>query len=845
VSARPKASQRAGAVLAARVAPYPAWVIKHHRGVIVAWLVAAAISGILASRLPLRTDFSWLLPDRQPSVVALRQLTARKTSSAVIEIGVASPSPDVTRRFTADLAKALREKLPHELLSEVDEDDGDIRRFIWDHRHLYAPLPDLKAVHDALEERVGRAAGFDLGLDDEAAVDADEKQKLDELRDKLAKVKAAVQREPGYVGEGGKLRMLVLRCRFGDTEPEKGFETVQRLEHIVAELDPKRVDPGLEVGWCGDPVSGAQEHELVLRDVVRSVGLCLLLVAAVLMIYFRALRAVVALVLALGLSCAITFGFTKLWVGHLNTSTAFLGSVVAGNGINFGIIYLARYFEERRRRGATHAEATRTALARTVVPTLVAAAAAGSAYLSLTITTFRGFSELGVIAGSGMAFCWIGAYLLLPALVTWFERRAPLVKVGVAPLPSSRRAWTVPPTRTAAAISIVLVALATVLSAVGARQLWGNPFEDDLTTLRSRSYPRSQTGIWSKRLDASFGRDQSGGFYLGVARAEDVPRVVQALRDVEKKTPEGERQLGKIDALSEVLPGEPAEQAEKIRLLGKIRNFLRHIEPGIEPDSDEAKLLADLRPPAEIAPLTFADLPPRVQQAFTENDGRQGLILAVHPAPPVDNTTFHGLRKSVVALRSLKLPDDLKARTEISGSDVIFIEMMEAVEKEGPRASFLSFGLVLALLCLAFGPRGGMALTTFALFVGVFGMFGLMAITGVRLNFLNYIAVPITIGIGVDYPFNIVARIRQEGWRASRGMLRTAGAVAICSSTTIIGYAVLLLSDTGAIRSFGAAAVLGELTTISAAIIVVPAIVLVAATLRARAPAAGAGTGAP
>ena len=127
-----------------------------------------------------------------------------------------------------------------------------------------------------------------------------------------------------------------------------------------------------------------------------------------------------------------------------------------------------------------------------------------------------------------------------------------------------------------------------------------------------------------------------------------------------------------------------------------------------------------------------------------------------------------------------------------------------------------------------------MALTTFALFVGVFGMFGLMSILGVRLNFLNYIAVPITIGIGVDYPFNIVARLRQEGWGASRAVARTAGAVALCSMTTIIGYAVLLLSDTGAIRSFGAAAVLGEVTTISAALVVVPSIVLVVTLVRRR-----------
>jgi predicted RND superfamily exporter protein len=43
-----------------------------------------------------------------------------------------------------------------------------------------------------------------------------------------------------------------------------------------------------------------------------------------------------------------------------------------------------------------------------------------------------------------------------------------------------------------------------------------------------------------------------------------------------------------------------------------------------------------------------------------------------------------------------------------------------------------------------------------------------------------------------------------------------------------------VLSDTGAIRSFGAAAVLGEVTCISAALVVVPALVLVAALFNSR-----------
>jgi uncharacterized membrane protein YdfJ with MMPL/SSD domain len=808
---------------------YPGWVARRHR-IIVALGVALALAGAgLAATLPLLTDFAWLLPDGQPSVVALRRLTERKVSGAVIEIGVASTSPEATRRFAVDLAAALRQRLPADVLAEVDDDDAELRRFVWDHRHLYARRADLQAALSALEERVIRAGPFDLGLD-EGERGADD-PRLDELRARLDELRARLLRAPGYVGEGGRLRMLVLRCRFGDTEPEKALATLRAVDAIVAGLGPSGYDPALEVGYAGDPVSAAREHDLVLHDVVVSTALCLLLVAGVLMLYFRAFRGVLALCLTLVAACCVTFGFTRLWVGHLNTSSAFLGSVVAGNGINFGIIVMARYFEERRRGRASHEDALATAISRTALPTLVAAAAAGAAYLSLTLTTFRGFSELGVIAGSGMAFCWVGSYVLLPALLTLFERRAPLVRLAPdeAPPPSAprRASWSLPRHRRALAAGVLLVT--TALAGIGARQLYADPFEDDLHVLRSRSYPTSALGRWSSRLNAAFGREQSGGVYVGVEHPEDVASVVAVFRDVERDVPAEARQFGKIDALSEVLPGDLAEQQEKIRLLSELRRITSRLAPRVAPGSDDDRLLSDLRPPpaAELSPIGFDDLPERARRALTEADGRHGLLLAVHPGPGFDGSSFHGLRRTVVPLRTLRLPEG----AIVSGSEVIFVEMMEAVVREGPRASLVALFLVLVLLFAAFGPTRGLWLTVAALFVGVLGMFGLMSLAGVRLNFINYVAVPITIGIGVDYPFNVVARLRQEGWRASAGVLRTAGAVALCSSTTVIGYAVLLLSDNGAIRSFGAAAVLGELTSISAALVVVPALLLVTGQL--------------
>ena len=62
-------------------------------------------------------------------------------------------------------------------------------------------------------------------------------------------------------------------------------------------------------------------------------------------------RSVPALFLPLAVATVYAFALASLppfGITELNSNTAFLGSIIVGNGINFGIIQLARYVEARR-----------------------------------------------------------------------------------------------------------------------------------------------------------------------------------------------------------------------------------------------------------------------------------------------------------------------------------------------------------------------------------------------------------------------------------------------------------------------------------------------------------------
>ena len=98
----------------------------------------------------------------------------------------------------------------------------------------------------------------------------------------------------------------------------------------------------------------------------------------------------------------------------------------------------------------------------------------------------------------------------------------------------------------------------------------------------------------------------------------------------------------------------------------------------------------------------------------------------------------------------------------------------------------------------------------------------------IKINFLNFIALPITFGIGVDYAANVILRRednRVGGGRIADVVRSTGGAVVLNSATTIVGYASLLIAHNRALRSFGMLAIVGEVACVSAAVIVLPSII--------------------
>ena len=312
-----------------------------------------------------------------------------------------------------------------------------------------------------------------------------------------------------------------------------------------------------------------------------------------------------------------------------------------------------------------------------------------------------------------------------------------------------------------------------------------------------------------------------------VDRPDQVQELTQVLLARRAAAPKGKEPFERLHALQDFVP---TDQAAKLPLLVRIRKRLvRAHEHGAISDENWQDI-EPMLPPADLQPFGIAELPEGLARAFTESDGTRGRIVYIAPTATASVDDAHYLFRWADSYREARLSDGSLIRG--SGRAVIYADMWAAIVHDVPIAVVLSFAATVLVVVLAFrGGRSSFAVLG-SLWAGVFWMIGLLVVLKVKLNFLNFVALPITLGIGADYAANIWARLRREGTEHIEEVVRSTGsAVALCSLTTIIGYSSLLLSRNRALRSFGKLACLGEITCLLAALFFLPALCKLAARL--------------
>jgi predicted RND superfamily exporter protein len=806
------------------------WALRYGK---LLWAVALLVSVPALARTAwlyghLRSELEELLPRDSPSVVALDELRdrvgAHQYLGVVVDSGTTAKLP-AAERFIDDLADRVR-RYPAEQVSDVRTGEQGERRFLDKHGALYLDVSDLENIKGRIEARRDYEAERETAalLDDDTPPPSVD---FSDIQTRYEKQNASDAER----GEGGRytsakdhLTVLVIELGQYNTGTATAGRLLDRVKRDMASLGgTAHYAPGMRVGFAGDAAIAVEELSTLVSDLSVSSVVVVLAVMAAIAIYFRWWRSLfivgppllVATVLAFGVASLPPFGVTAL-----NSNTAFLGSIIIGNGINFGLILLARYVEVRGA-GASVRTSLEEAVAGSRGGTLAAAAAAAASYGSLALTNFRGFQQFGYIGGLGILFAWAAAFLLMPSLVNWLDRDES-TRPRLAPERARFSYWVA---RAVGRAPWAIVVGSLAITAVAAYEVphfrWESDIESNFSRLRRRDTWKTGEGYWGARMDSVIGK-----YLTPLALVGDNPtqaRAVEAQLKSEQDVPPFAGRVDTIRTIDDVLP---SNQETKIALVLAIREDLTpRVQAALTPSQRDYvdKLLG-----ADPVPIHLEDLPRTFTLGLRERDGHVGNIALVYPVPTSNWWDGRAIKSFVDGLRGAAVDSAEGGRPpRVAGSVALSSDIAQAIMHDGVRSCVFAFAGVVAVVLVLLRFQRTTVYVVAALLVGLLWLAGATHMLGIRINFANFIAFPITLGIGVDYAVNVVSRYELDGERDMLQAVRSTGAaVALCSLTTIIGYSSLLMAQNRALYLFGLLAVLGEIACLSVALAALPAVVL-------------------
>jgi len=212
-------------------------------------------------------------------------------------------------------------------------------------------------------------------------------------------------------------------------------------------------------------------------------------------------------------------------------------------------------------------------------------------------------------------------------------------------------------------------------------------------------------------------------------------------------------------------------------------------------------------------PLEPSDLPAGIRDRFFASDGT--VAFYAFPAGNIyDHAVLTELMKEVysVSKQATGFPTTHESFSRMVVSSFRHGTIMAAI------VAILWIGLVLRRL-------RSLIIACLPLLVGGGWMMGIMAASGTEFNFANIIALPLMMGLAVDY--GVWFAHRQHDFPKANGwaITRLAGkAILLAAGTTLAGLGAITLASYRGISSMGVAITIGLLCCVTAALLISPAI---------------------
>jgi hopanoid biosynthesis associated RND transporter like protein HpnN len=672
--------------------------------------------------------------------------------------------------------------------------------------------------------------------------------------------------EPQYFFSGdGSLAFLLVRPVKVPGSFTPSSESVETIRQLIASCRPDF--PELEFGLTGLPVLENDEMAASERDTKSASYLALAGVLVLYLVFFRSVRFTVLAIITLLAGTAWATGWMVTTVGHLNILSATFAVMLIGMG-DYGVLWVTRYAQDRKSADVLTAM-RRTAFS--VGPGIVTAGTTTAlGFFAAMLADFQAVAELGWIAGCGVLLCVLSTLTTLPALLRIVDRGArfkPLRLWGTrghetVPVDSAQN---LPPWLPGlAARPRWAIVAGVVLTAVLGYFAFRIPYDHNLLHLQARGLESVQ---WELTLI-----DHTAGANWHALSYTATPEEALALKARYEKLPE-------VSRVVEVASLVPAEQDQKVALLGDIQDRLRYLPRRGSGVPHRLSALGELR--QEVSALrtalgqvgaarpvladvarALAGLQDRIDRPESaaagaarlqrfENQLTQDLIEDLYRLRDVSTPASVSLAELPAGLRERYIGKNGEWLLQVYARDCLwdfaplahFVRQIHTVDPEATGKPFATleglrsmkrgfqwaglyaFVAIFFVLLADFRSLRNTLLCLLPLVMGMLFSLGLMQLCGLPLNPANMIAFPLILGVGVDNGVHVINDYRLRRWTGKYMLSHVIGQGTLISAlATMLGFGTLMLSQHRGLFGLGFILTLGMTCCMTAALFFLPAV---------------------
>ncbi|MGE3610426.1 MAG: MMPL family transporter [Bacteriovoracaceae bacterium] len=759
-------------------------------------------------------DVLTILPEDAPASIEFKKSKEKfKVLDLSLLIMEANNKEELLKFYDEFKHKTEKRSLPH--VSKVIWNISEIVKFYDHYSALYIPEDVYLYILTCLEKdkflNRGKAPKKEINL-----LDQKQKTMIDLKRSfkntyfkyrniKFSRFKNLPQGK--FISEDGKMALAII------VHPE-ALTSLNEIKSFNLELDSlindikQKEKLNVSVTKSGDTNALYNEYVALWDGFEKSAILSLIFTFFILFALFRNVRAIFLIAHSLMVGIVLSSFFIVNHFDIINSNSIFLLIVVMGNAVNSNIVLL-HYYLMSRHDGLGPDQAAWEGLKRSIWPTSFAVATSCIVYFSFYGSAFRGYHDMAIVGSVGMLITWVSGILILMSSFLW--------KLGTFSEYESTRyicrsymgwdklfGFVIKNYRLIFLVSSIVI----ILSILNIKQL-ESLREVDSNQLKNEKFSENSLENISPKLEK---------VGLGI---EFLPQMVvvteneSTARNLQNKINEDKFLRLKLPNLrtftiNDLLPRNQEGSVDSIKKIKKSYSLQDIIEsPYI--DEWQEKLTRNAFSFDTNTRVSGEQLPVDIKSLFIDRAGNIGNVIYL-------SFNLNKLERDVRDIRSVveKIRELSQGQKIYLSGTIPLLAEIEKISYECREEVLVKCSLLVLLLIIIFNFKTtqfiGAYIFAFLSIASFFYLFILL--TGTKINLLNFMAIPMTMALGIDYISNY-AKGFEFGLNNQSFQHKTFSMVVTMSFTTTFGYlSIYLTSPQLALMSFAKLAIVGELITL-------------------------------